>query len=107
MAWVDLLPQFPHLQIQSVQQECQHITIALVSTRENDQCPPCQTQTLNTHGWFTRCIHSLPSSGQAVVFLIQAQRFRCPNAACPRKTFREDLSVLADRVLRRTQGVTQ
>jgi transposase len=107
MAWADLLPQFPHLQIQSIQQACQQIIVALVSTRENDRCPMCQTQTLNTHGWFTRSIHSLPCSGQAVIFLIQARRFRCPNTACPRKTFREDLSVLADRYQRRTQAVSQ
>lgn len=107
MAWVDLLPHFPHLQIQSIQQECQRITVVLVSTCENDQYPTCQTQTLNTHGWFARHIHSLPCSGQAVVFLVQARRFRCPNTACPRKTFREDLSALADRYQRRTQAVLQ
>jgi transposase len=107
MAWADLLPQFPHLQIQSIKPECEHVTITLVSTRESDLCPTCQTQTLAGHGWFTRCIHSLPCSGRAVVLLIQAHRFRCPNAACPRKTFREDLSVLADRYQRRTQAATQ
>jgi len=107
MAWADLLPQFPHLQIQSVQQECGHVTIMLVSTRQEDRCPMCQTQTQAGHGWFTRCIHSLPCSGQAVVLLIQARRFRCPNTACPRKTFREDLSALAARYQRRTQAATQ
>jgi transposase len=86
MAWADLLPQFPHLQIQSVQQECGHVTIRLVSTRQEGRCPTCQTRTQAGHGWFTRCIHSLPSSGQAVLLLIQARRFRCPNTACPRKT---------------------
>jgi transposase len=55
----------------------------------------------------TACIHSLPCSGQTVVLLIQARRFRCPNAACPRKTFREGLSALADRYQRRTQVATQ
>jgi len=39
--------------------------------------------------------------------LVQAHRFRCPNAACPRKTFREDLSVLVARYQRRTQAATQ
>src|SRR6266516_4668736 len=107
MAWADLLPHFPHLQIQSIQQESQHVTIRLVSTREGDRCPTCQTQTLAGHGWFTRRIHSLPCSGQAVVLLIQARRFRCPNPACPRKTFREDLSALADRYQRWTQAATQ
>jgi transposase len=107
MAWADLLPQFPHLQIQSVQQECGHVTIRLVSTRQEGRCPTCQTQTQAGHGWFTRCIHSLPSSGQAILLLIQARRFRCPNTACPRKTFREDLSALAARYQRRTQAATQ
>jgi transposase len=79
----------------------------LVSTRESDRCPTCQTQTQAGHGWFTRRIQSLPRSGQAVVLLIQARRFRCPNPACPRKTFREDLTALADRDLRRTQAATQ
>ena len=107
MSWADLLPQFPHLQIQSVQQESQQITIRLVSTRESDRCPTCQTQTLAGHGWFTRRIHSLPCSGRAVVLLVQAHRFRCPNAACPCKTFREDLSALAARYQRRTQAAAQ
>lgn len=106
MAWADLLPQFPHLQIQSIQQEGQRITITLVSIRESDQCPTCQTQTVAGHGWFTRRIHSLPCLGQAVVLLVQAHRFRCTNDTCPRKTFREDLSALADRYQRRTQTAT-
>jgi transposase len=104
MPWADLLPHFPHLEIQSIQQECEHITITLVSTRDSDRCPTCQLQTLARHGWFTRRIQSLPSLGQAVVFLIQGRRFRCPNTDCPRKTFREDLSLLADRYQRRTQA---
>lgn len=54
----------------------------------------------------TARIHSLPCSGRAVVFLIRARRFRCLNATCPRKTFREDLSTLAEHYQRRTQAVT-
>jgi hypothetical protein len=57
MAWADLLPQFPHLQIQSIQQEDQCITITMVSTRESDQCRTCQTQTVAGHGWFD-CPHT-------------------------------------------------
>ena len=75
MAWVDLLPQFPHLQIHSIQQEGQHVVINLVSTRDSKRCSLCQTQTQKGHGWFTRRIHSLPCSGMAVVFLIQAWCF--------------------------------
>ncbi len=60
MAWADLLPQLPHLQMHSIQQQCQHVAITLVSTRESDRCPLCQTQTPAGHGWFTRRIHSLP-----------------------------------------------
>ena len=41
-----------------------------------------------------------------MVFLVQARRFRCPNPACPRKTFRENLSALALRYQRRTPAAT-
>ncbi len=80
--------------------------ITLVSTRETDVCPTCQTHSHAGHGWFTRHIYSLPCSGRAVTFLVQARRFRCSNPACPRKTFREDLSVLALRDPRRTPAAT-
>lgn len=81
--------------------------LCLVSTRESDWCPTCQTHTLAGHGWFTRHIRSLPCSGRAVVLLVQAHRFRCPNPTCPRRTFREDLSALAARYQRRTHAATQ
>ena len=106
MAWTDLLPQLPHLQMDSIHQEGQQVLITLVSTREREVCPTCQTHSQAGHGWFTRCIHSLPCSGRAVVFLVQARRFRCPNPACPRKTFREDLSALAMRYQRWTPAAT-
>lgn len=106
MAWTDLLPHLPHLQMGSIHQEGQQVLIMLVSTRESDVCPTCQTRSQLGHGWFTRRIYSLPCSGRTVIFLVQARRFRCPNPACSRKTFREDLSALANRYQRRTQAAT-
>ncbi|GHO63482.1 transposase [Ktedonobacter sp. SOSP1-52] len=106
MVWTDLLPHFPHLQMDSIHQEGLLVLITLISTRETDVCPTCQTHSRAGHGWFTRRIHSLPCSGRAVVFLVQARRFRCTNPTCPRKTFREDLSALANRYQRRTQAAT-
>lgn len=106
MAWTDLLPPLPSLQMDSIQQEDQQILITLVSTRESDVCPTCQTRSCAGHGWFTRCVQSLPCSGRVTVLLVQARRFRCPNLSCPRKTFRENLSALADRYQRRTQAAT-
>lgn len=104
MAWTDLLPHFPDLLVQTIQETGHQLTITLVSTRLSDICPSCQTCSQAGHGWFTRRIHSLPCSGCAVVFLVQAHRFRCPNPACPRKTFLEDLCALAARYQRRTQA---
>jgi len=106
MAWTDLLPQLPYLQMDSIHQKDQQVLITLVSTREIDQCPTCHTCSQAGHGWFTRCIHSLPCSGQTVTFLVHARRFRCLNPACPRKSFREDLSMLALRYQRRTPAAT-
>jgi hypothetical protein len=41
----------------------------------------------------TAHIHSLPCLGRAVVFQIQAHRFRCPNAACPEPRRFEKISL--------------
>src|SRR5690348_17123007 len=107
MAWADLLPHFPNLLVQSIQDESPHLIITLVSTRLSASCPMCQIRTQAGHGWFVRRLHSLACSGRAVVFEIHARRFRCPNPACPRKTFREDLSALAARYQRRTDASTR
>ncbi len=107
MAWTDLLPPFPDLLVQSIQDAGPHLTITLVSPRLSDTCPPCQTPTQAGHGWFTRQVHSLPCSGRAVVFQIHARRFRCPNAACPRCPFREALSSVVARSQRRTPAATR
>lgn len=107
MAWTDLLPRFSDLLVQTVQEAGHQLTITFVSTRLSATCPTCQTCTQAGHGWFVRRLHSLPCSGRAVVFQIHARRFRCPNPACPRKTFREDLSSLATRYQRRTDASTR
>lgn len=107
MAWTDLLPHFPNLLVQSIQDESPNLIITLVSTQLSALCPTCQIHTQAGHGWFVRRLHSLPCSGRAVVFQIHARRFRCPNPACPRKTFREDLSALAARYQRRTEAASR
>jgi transposase len=107
MVWTDLLPQYPQLLVHTIQEENHSLAITLVSTRQSGICPTCQTCTQAGHGWFTRRIQSLPCSGRAVVFHIQARRFRCPNARCPRRTFREDLSCVAARYQRRTDAATR
>jgi transposase len=107
MAWTDLLPHFPNLLVQSIQDESPNLIITLVSTQLSALCPTCQIHTQAGHGWFVRRLHSLPCSGRAVVFQIHARRFRCPNPACPRKTFREDLSALAARYQRRTEAAAR
>jgi transposase len=107
MAWTDLLPHYPQLLVHAIQEENHHLTITLVSTRQSGTCPTCQTCSQAGHGWFTRRVQSLPCSGRSVVFHIQARRFRCPNAQCPRRTFREDLSCIAARYQRRTNAATR
>jgi hypothetical protein len=92
MAWTDLLPHFPALLVQAIQETGHQLMIPLVSTRLSARCPTGQTSTQATHGWFTRSIPRLPCSGRSVVCSIPARRFRCPHPACLRRTVREDLS---------------
>jgi hypothetical protein len=55
MTWTDLLPPLPSLKMDSIQQEGRQMLITLVSTRESDQCPTCQTNSQAV----THLLHSL------------------------------------------------
>jgi transposase len=48
---------------------------------------------------------TLPSSGRPVRLVIEVRRFRCPNAACGRKTFAEPLPLLVAPHAQRTRAV--
>ncbi|WP_158292473.1 transposase family protein [Paracraurococcus ruber] len=54
-------------------------------------CPTCGELSRRVHSRYQRHLLDLPSHGRAVVLHLQARRFRCITAECPRRTFAEPL----------------
>jgi transposase len=55
-------------------------------------CPQCQYPSDRIHGRYFRSIADLPCQGRRVLLRLSVRRFRCLNAACPKRTFTEQLS---------------
>ncbi|MDQ6831786.1 MAG: transposase family protein [Chloroflexota bacterium] len=89
-----LFPQLRGLRIEHLCTNADSFTVLATSTQRTALCPVCQSLTSHVHSHYQRRIADLPCAGRAVTLLIHARRFFCRNARCPRKTFRERLSVL-------------
>jgi transposase len=58
------------------------------------------------HAWHLRRLSDVPAAGRGVVIDLRVRRLTCDNAACPQKTFRQQIPELAARYARRTQRLT-
>jgi transposase len=65
-------------------------------------CPSCGTVTERRHDHYTRRPLDLPWRGAVVRLVVRVRRFVCPNVACARRTFAEDLGGGVLRGARRT-----
>ncbi len=93
---------FPHLRGLRLVRHCAtvgHLTLVVTPTRRTARCPCCRRVARQVHSRFERRIMDLPCGGRTVALVLQARRFSCRNAACPKRTFRERLpGVVAPRV---------
>lgn len=65
------------------------LVIQAQSTAAFALCPDCAQPSTHIHSDYTRSRRDLPASGRQVRLILNVRRFRCPNEACPRKTFVE------------------
>ncbi len=93
---------FPHLRGLRLVRHCAtvgHRTLVVTPTRRTARCPCCRRVARQAHSRFERRIMDLPCGGRTVALVLQARRFSCRDAACPKRTFRERLpGVVAPRV---------
>jgi hypothetical protein len=93
---------FPHLRSLQLVRHCataDHLTLVVTPTRRTARCPHCRRVARQVHSRFERRIMDLPCGGRTVALVLQARRFSCRNADCPKRTFRERLpGVVAPRV---------
>jgi transposase len=58
-------------------------------------CPGCGKPSNRIHGHYLRTVADLPCQGCRVILRLHVRRFRCTNAACPKRTFTEPLQSVA------------
>jgi len=68
------------------------------STASDGVCPRCGTASRRVHAWYVRRLTDLPVAGRSLVIELRVRRLVCQTAACPQRTFREQLPELALRL---------
>ncbi|MEO3978112.1 ISL3 family transposase [Streptomyces sp. CAU 1734] len=68
-------------------------------------CPGCGEVSGRIHGGYRRRLADLAVAGREVVIDLAVRRFRCPAAACGRRTFVEQIAGLTERFARRTPAL--
>ena len=80
------------------------ITVEASSTVRAAPCPVCRCWSNRQHGSYVRHLEERPMLERRVVLAVEMRRFKCPSAACPRRTFAESVGSLAGRHQRRTRS---
>src|SRR3954468_11954644 len=98
-----ILPLIPGgLAVERVLPEPDRITIVAAARQPTADCPTCRRPSGRIHSRYERRLHALPWRGRPVILRLRARRFRCPNPACPRRTFAERVGHVAAVAARRT-----
>ncbi|MDQ2806704.1 MAG: ISL3 family transposase, partial [Chloroflexota bacterium] len=101
-----LLPTEPGLHLAEVIGAASGITLVVATTAPQVSCPVCGVLSARRHSRYGRTLADAPWATMAVRLRLQARRFVCANAACPRRIFTERVSALAAPSARRTTRLT-
>lgn len=98
---------FPHLARVRVDQVFRSgATIRVRARTETSQaeCPGCGTHSHRRHSHYERRLSDTAVGGQELLIHLRVHRFLCPNEACSRRTFAEQVPGLTIRYGRRSLG---
>src|SRR5437879_5041147 len=82
------------------------VAITLGSARTAVACPLCGKTTTRAHSRYARTLADLPWQGLAVSLRLEARRFFCATATCPRRIFAERFPGLTAPKSRRSGRLT-
>jgi transposase len=78
------------LLIQTIRWTGTEILLDASGAVDQSVCPTCGIASCYVHDHYVRRPHDVPWRGRCVRLNLVVRRFRCQNAACPRRTFAED-----------------
>lgn len=86
----------PHLEIvDQIDHGFHRITVRAQPAAASVSCTGCGTPSRRVHGAYWRSLGDVACFGRPTVLLVRVRRFRCSEAACPRRTFTEPLPDVA------------
>lgn len=89
--------------IEALNAEASSLVVTLSTTTNQAPCTLCQTLAWRVHSRYIRTLADLPCSGQTVILRWQVRKWFCPNPACARKIFTEQLPAFIAPSARMTQ----
>jgi len=102
-----LFPDESLLRLDGIQIEKKTVVIAVSSTKQEENCPYCQTTSQRVHSSYVRHPADLPLAGCTVRLDITVNRFFCDNDDCEHTTFAQRLSTVVKPYARRTNRLQQ
>ncbi len=102
MRLTTLLPHLSGLRVLNVAVSDDELALDVASTRASAPCPSCHRRSRHVHSHYVRHLADQPIGGRRVTIHRRVRRFRCRAAACPRRTFAEQLPPLAAPYARRS-----
>lgn len=98
---------FPALSIVQILPDADKVVLVARPKAETSFCPACGGESRRVHSHYTRRLSDLPWHGRVVEIRLQARRFRCGDAQCPRRIFTERLPDIVRPKARRTVRLGQ
>ena len=106
MAKPTLLPDPTCLYLKLLDASDTQITVVVVTTSPEADCPLCQCGSARVHSRYVRQVADLPWMGCTVRLELHVRRFCCSNQECARQIFTERLPTVVAPYARRTTRLT-
>jgi transposase len=88
--------------LDQIDHDTHRVTLRAQTTVATASCPACGTPSRRVHGVYWRSLGDMACFGHPTLLLVRVRRFRCAVPACPRRTFAEPLSGVAQTRARQT-----
>jgi hypothetical protein len=97
-----LLPPGAGLVLEQVSLRGEIVHLSVRCRLKRACCPTCGNYSDAVHSHYTRRLADLPIAGRQAIIDLNVRRFRCLRPHCPRRTFVEQATGLAERYAHRT-----